>query len=471
MVNIIMKNEIITRYRNNESQRSIARHLACSRNTVKKYVDEYLHLLQMLNTETNVGTIALLQSEICSAPRTKSQTRKKKVFTKEVKQRFIELINLDEERDKLLGKNKQKVTASLLHKTLVAEGFKVGLTTITNAYRQYQDKPKECFIKQEYPYGQRAEFDFHQIKLNVNGRNKIYHQATITLPKSDYVFGRLYIDETFNSVNDSIIQFFNHIGGITEEIVFDNMSTVVKRFLDKGKKQYTSNIRALSTYYGFKIATTNPRRGNEKGHVEVSGKKIRKNLFSLRYKFDSEDELMKYYHNQLDHLNKDNQIEYKTEKEYLNPLPAKDLLLYDIGTNKVDSYSLIRTSNNYYSVPDKYVGKTVTTHAYLDKLIVYYDNLEICQHIKKEGLKEYVLDFNHYLKTFLRKPGALKNSLALKQAPLALQTLFYEDYNMDPKGFLQFITNKEPIKKELSTIKDISINQLNTYNHLFEMGA
>ena len=59
MVNIIMKNEIITRYRNNESQRSIASHLACSRNTVKKYVDEYLYLSDMLDTETNIGTIEL----------------------------------------------------------------------------------------------------------------------------------------------------------------------------------------------------------------------------------------------------------------------------------------------------------------------------------------------------------------------------------------------------------------------------
>ena len=54
----------------------------------------------------------------------------------------------------------------------------------------------------------RGEFDFHQIKVRIDDKNRIYHQATITLPKSGIVFGKLYTNETFNSVNDSMIKFF-----------------------------------------------------------------------------------------------------------------------------------------------------------------------------------------------------------------------------------------------------------------------
>lgn len=470
MVNVIMKNEIITRFRNNESQRSIAKTLACSRNTVSKYIKEYLKHEAELKNESDPAKIALIQREICSPPKLKSHRRKRMAFTDLVEKRFNEIINMDEERDELLGRNKQSLTATLLHKTLIEEGYNVSLTTICNEYRRYKNKPKECFIKQEYDYGQRAEFDFHQIKVLINQKYRKYYQATITLPKSGIVFGSLYNNETFNSVNDSIIKFFNYIGGVTEEMVFDNMSTVVKRFLDKGKKQYTNNIRSLSTYYGFKIITTNPRRGNEKGHVEVSGKIIRKNLFSLKYKFNSENELMEYFKRGIEELNKDNLEELEKERLYLNELPAKELFLYEISSNKVSPYSLIRVLNNFYSVPDKYVGKDVDTHLYPDKLVIYYKNMKIAEHIKKEGLKEYSLKLDHYLATFLKKPGALKNSLVLKQTPKVLQTIFYDDYNMDAKRFLDFIMNNETIEKELVTVNDVSINQLESYSQLFEIG-
>ena len=77
-----MKNEILTRFRNNESKRSIARNVGCSRNTVDKYVKEYLKLDEQLANETNPGTIALIQKEICAPPKTKIPTRKRMAFTK-----------------------------------------------------------------------------------------------------------------------------------------------------------------------------------------------------------------------------------------------------------------------------------------------------------------------------------------------------------------------------------------------------
>lgn len=56
----------------------------------------------------------------------------------------------------------------------------------------------------------------------------MYHQVTISLPKSNYVFGLLYKNENIKTVLDSIIRFINHCDGVFEEMVFDNMSTVVK---------------------------------------------------------------------------------------------------------------------------------------------------------------------------------------------------------------------------------------------------
>ena len=59
-------------------------------------------------------------------------------------------------------------------------------------------------------------------------------------------------------------------------------------------------IRDSSNYYGFKITTCNVAKGNEKGHVENSGKLLRNDLFSLNYKFETEEELYDYYHKELE---------------------------------------------------------------------------------------------------------------------------------------------------------------------------
>lgn len=100
--------------------------------------------------------------------------------------------------------------------------------TILIHFNLYKNAHPECFIKQWYDYGKRAEYDFHQIKVKVAGEVKVYHQVTISLPKSNYVFGLLYKNENIKTVLDSIIRFINHCDGVFEEMVFDNMSTVVK---------------------------------------------------------------------------------------------------------------------------------------------------------------------------------------------------------------------------------------------------
>lgn len=68
-------------------------------------------------------------------------------------------------------------------------------------------------------------------------------------------------------------------------------------------------------------------------------------------------------------------------------------------------------------MPDKYVGKEVIVNIFSDRVVLFDKDHPIVSHIKKEGFQEYSIEINHYLNIFLKKPGALKNSLAIKQAP------------------------------------------------------
>ncbi len=403
--------------------------------------------------------------------------------------RFYDLLKQDEEKDLLLGLNKQKLTASLLHRKLRSEGFDVGITTIQIEYKRYKNKNKEAFIKQQYAPGFRAEYYFHEVKVLIDDQVKKLYQATITLPHSNYIFVKHYQNQKFESFIDSLVTFFEEINGVPKTMVFDNMRNVVRKFVYRGGgKEYTEDLIKLSNYYGFKIITTNPRRGNEKGHVETNGKIARTELFTFNYKFNALEDLRCYVENEMLSINKD-KIKLSDEKVHLIKLHLARYELGRLENSKVNHESLIMVDSNYYSVPEKYVGSSVYSNVYLDYINIYSEKHElIAFHNKKVGKGKYTIDIFHFTTTFMRKPGALLNSLALKQAPKVIQTLFHKYFTTSPKDFIKLI-NKNDIyelnellvklnngykltginDKEI-TIEDVSLKQLNQIANLFNQG-
>src|SRR5690554_5073262 len=422
MIDIYMKNEIITLYRRGMKIKQIQRELNISRNTVRTYVREYEEIQERINNSNDQNEIIKLQERLVSAPIRKGVSNRS-VFKGELKQRFYELITEDLKRDKKIGKNKQNLTASFLHRKLKSEGFDVGITTIQLEFKEYKNKNREAFIKQSYDPGYRAEYDFHEIKVIIDGKVRKLYQATITLPFSNYIFVKHYENQKFESFIDSLVTFFEEIDGIPQTIVFDNMRNVVSRFVYGGDKVYNPEQIKLSNYYGFKIMTTNPRSGNEKGHVETSGKIARTELFTFNYKFYSLDNLRKYVVDEIFKINQD-KVKIVNERVNLIKLPKAKYELGRLIQAKVNHESIIMIDSNYYSVPDSYVGENVYSNVYLEHINVYNLKHElIASHKKIEGNKEYSINIPHYTSTLLKKPGAITNSLALKQSPKIYQKL------------------------------------------------
>jgi len=75
------------------------------------------------------------------------------------------------------------------------KALKFGKTTIQTELK----KNKEAFIKQSYDPGQRAEYDFHQIKVLIDGKLRNIYQATISMPYSNYKFVKHYPNQKFES--------------------------------------------------------------------------------------------------------------------------------------------------------------------------------------------------------------------------------------------------------------------------------
>ncbi len=104
---------------------------------------------------------------------------------------------------------------------------------------------------------------------------------------------------------------------------------------------------------------------------------------------------------------------------------------------------------------------------------------------KIEGNKEYSINILHYTSTLLKKPGALANSLALKQSPKIYQELFHKYFTTKPKDFIKLINENDiyelnelliklkngykltSIKSKEITIEEVSSNQLSQISNLF----
>lgn len=294
---------------------------------------------------------------------------------------------------------------------LVEKGHDIGLSTISNVVRLKRDKAKEAFVKQLYEYGERLEYDFGEVKLIINGIFVKLFIAVISAPRSNFKWAYLYNNQRKEVFLESHVKFFEMIKGVYDEVVYDNMRNVVSKFIGKNEKKLNEDLINMSLYYGFNINVTNCFKGNEKGHVESSVKYIRNKAFAIKYEFESLEEARLHLEEILIELNKNSSI--MEEQKYLQPYkPPLELGIKTI--NKVNKYSLIRVENNFYSVPEYLVDREVSILSYVDIIKIYSNNELVCTHKKIDGFNQDKIDILHYLDTFNRKPGAIKNSVALK---------------------------------------------------------
>lgn len=441
------KHTIITLKRKGYSNREVAVMLNIDRKTVAKYWNDFNINLANLNVPN--ADIALIQERIAEKPKYDSSKRIRRKYTEELDAFIDGIIYGEQEKDEKLGANKQHLTNKQIYELIRDKGFDIGLACVSKHLKIKRDKAKECFIKQQYEYGDRLEYDFGEVKLIIDGVLNKYHLAVLSSPASNFRWAYLYNNQKNDVFLDSHVKFFDMIGGMFQEIVYDNMKNVVSKFIGKNEKEFNPKLLALSNYYGFHINATNAFSGNEKGHVEGSVKIIRNDVFAKKYQFESIIQVEEYLNNRLIQLNEKSTIHEETK--HLMPLkPTFELAR--ITEQKVNSYSFVQVDSNMYSVPDYLVGKTVIVRNYVKSIKFYVNNNLICTHRKKDGTGEISIDINHYLTTLAIKPGAIRNSTALKSTPM-LKSIFDNHFSTNQRKFIEIL--KENQEKSMDDLLDI----------------
>jgi transposase len=355
-----------------------------------------------------------------------------------VEERLKAILKSETKKDRLMGAgHKQKLTNKQIHKKLVEEGIDISVVTINIALAEIRKRQREVFIRQEYDLGDRLEYDFGEVFLDCGEGIKTYHMAVLSSPGGEFRWTYLYTNQKKAVFMDSHVRFFEMMGGSYHEIVYDNMRNVVTKFIGKNEKELNEDLVKMSVYYGFKINVTNCFKGNEKGHVESSVKIVRNQLFADKWAFLSLEDAQEYANSQLMKMNEGSQME--AEKKYLKPYrPPLELAV--ICTAKANPSSLISVDTAFYSVPEYLVGKEVIVKKYHNEIRIYANNELVAKHKRVFGNGRMQIDIYHYLNTLRKKPGAVRNSVALKSIP-RLKAIFDTYYKNQPKKFIErFLT-------------------------------
>ena len=450
MVDMMDKARIITLKREGVSTREISRRTGISRDTVAKYWREFVALNNKLKESPELKEE--IQDKMLSKPRSLPRTRKRHKFTPELEARLHEILAEEKRKDRILGMNhKQRLTNNQIRDKLVDEGFEISQPTINNALAEIRSRQKNVYIRQQYDFGERLEYDFGEVRLDCGEGVKSYHMAVFCAPASRFRWLYLYTNQKKTVFMDSHVQFFEMMGGVWREIVYDNMKNVVTKFIGKNDKELNEDLVKMSMYYGFKINVTNCFSGNEKGSVEKSVDILRSEIFATNWHFLSLDAAREYAVSRLKKLNEDCKIE---EEQACLPPTMPPLELAAICQCKVDKSSLISVDCVKYSVPEHLVGKLVIVKKYHEKICVYAENQPVCTHKRAFGNGAMQIDIMHYLNTLHKKPGAIKNSVALKSIP-KLKALFDKHYSKKPKQFIEIFQENShlPIEEILGVFE------------------
>lgn len=434
---------ILSSYREGKSQRQISRDLQINRKTVKRYVEEYEKLQQVNNQSSAMPELSACMT---SPPSYASRIGAKRKLTQEVSA-AIDIHLSDNNLKTGSGLRKQVLKKIDILESLHLQGFEVGYTTVCNYIRIKTKKQsiKEAYIRQVYQPGSVCEFDWGEVKLEINGELNRYYLAVFTSAYSNYRYSLLFQRQDTLAFMESHVSFFSHIDGVFHKMTYDNMRVAVSRFVGLHEKEPTRALLEMRGHYLFTHRFCNIYSGNEKGHVERSVEYVRRKAFAPKYSFSTIEQAQDHLHQTVDRLNQTKQqltgmtADELFKHEQVHLYKTSSALAFSESTPcRVDKYATICFGTNHYSVPDNLVESVVDVKVYSLKLEIFFRNTLVATHERNFGRQQWLISIEHYLATFKRKPGALNSSVALVSSPY-LKELYDDFFAATPRDFIDLL--------------------------------
>lgn len=265
-------------------------------------------------------------------------------------------------------------TAMAVYKFIQKKGYKGKYSSVATFVKKHKDsETQKATIRFETSPGLQAQVDWKEDLKLISKHGEIY-KVNIFLMVLGYSRVK-YVCLTSNRKQDTLFQClidgFKYFGGIPDEILFDNMKTVI----DRSKSTFSRiELNERFSYFmkdaGFKTLACRAYRPQTKGKVEALSK-LTSRLVVYNEEFDDykdlEDIVNEFMHDinfEISQATGEIPLErLKKEQEYLNPLTPVEILLSYVSRKKeykVSKDSMVLYKGKKYSVPTKYINKKLS---------------------------------------------------------------------------------------------------------------
>jgi transposase len=366
------------------SIRSVARQMGVSRNTVRKYLE-------------------------VSVPRRVEKSPRVRPVMEKVAPRIEELLLEWKPRTT----RKQRITGSRIHRQLIEEGYQVGITTVREYLREKKRQESEVYVPLLWRAGECAQVDFFEVTVEEAGVIRRAWKFLMRLMYSGKDFVWLYDRCDQLSFLDAHVKAFSFFEGVCQRIIYDNLSSAVKKRLGL-EINLTDRFLALSSHYLFEPCFARPGEGHDKGGVESRGKGIRlQHMTPVPRGEDLEEiaqgvleEVEKSYDRRIDREGKSGGERFAEEKALLRDLPARPFEARETVLSSVSKHSLVRIDGSDYSVPSAWARLDVTAHVGVRDIVFSCFGEQIT--VKRRRKRGREVKYRHYLKELARKPQAVR---------------------------------------------------------------
>jgi transposase len=136
--------------------------------------------------------------------------------------------------------------------------------------------------------GEQAQADWGQARVLLGSAIAKVHIFVLTLGYSRRGWAEAYPHERMEALLAAHEHAFAYFGGVTREILYDRMRTVLEGE-SEGVKRWNARFKAFAEYWGFEPRVCRPYRAQTKGKVESGVKYVKRNFLPGRTFRDLED--------------------------------------------------------------------------------------------------------------------------------------------------------------------------------------
>lgn len=290
-----------------------------------------------------------------------------------------------------------------------------------NGFKAYTLRKGIKIRKSEKPHvwyetepGKQLQVDWKEdIRLHLsNGDEIVFNVLSATLGYSrEHVFVFSYGKTTEDFIR-CMIEVFRRLGGVTAEVLTDNMSAVVT--VRSGRRNRNPKVNQFFKDIGVELKLARARTPQTKGKTENSNKFI-KWLYPYDGEMESVDDVIRTVEDVIaSQANRQNNSRtgmppaalFREEKKYLLPMAHKVLLdtyVEDCFSSTINPDLLVYYKGNRYSVPPECIGHRIKVYPIDDRLYFYDGSKLVAIHNITQKAVNY--DPNHYGRALMMTLG------------------------------------------------------------------